>query len=93
MGCENVMIQILVSLIEWFAVTGLSVLGITYSPPSACHTPEPTEYRQVIAWNPGGALNAHGGTQVSSRDCIAGAEVKIYGSTPVFVTPSDRYDS
>ncbi|WP_417477325.1 hypothetical protein [Maricaulis sp.] len=87
------MIQFLVSLIEWFAVMGLSVLGISYSPPAGCHAPEPTEYRQMVAWNPGHASNTPAGTLISSRECISGSELRIHGSTPVFVTPSDRYDS
>lgn len=49
------MIQLLISLIEWFAVMGLSVLGIAYDPPQPCAAPEPTEFRQAVAWTPGDA--------------------------------------
>ena len=93
MGCENVMIQLLVSLIEWFAVMGLSLLGIPLSPGSDCVTVEPTEYRQVIVWTPADTHDARKGTQISSRDCLSGAEILIHEATPAFVTPSDRYDS
>lgn len=93
MGCENVMIQLLVSLIEWFAVIGLSILGIAYSPAPPCLTSEPTEFRQVISWNPADDFNAAKRMSVLSGDCVAGTEVLIRDATPVFVTPSDRYDS
>ena len=86
------MIQLLVSLIEWFAVVGLSILGIAYSPPQPCLTPEPTEFRQVISWEPAAGYGDRLGTQVSSGDCLAGSEVLIRNATPVFVTPSDHYD-
>ncbi|WP_417469959.1 hypothetical protein [Maricaulis sp.] len=87
------MIQLLVSLIEWFAVAGLSVLGIAYSPPQPCSTSEPTEFRQVISWHPELAADKSMGTRVSSGDCLAGSEVLIRNASPVFVTPSDHYDS
>jgi hypothetical protein len=93
LGCENVMIQLLVSLIEWFAVVGLSVLGISYEPPRPCINPEPTEFRQTVNWLPADARDAVRVINISSGDCIAGIDTLIHGSTPYFLTPSDRYDS
>ncbi len=92
MGCEYVMIQLLVSLIEWFAVAALSVLGIVYSPPQPCLSSEPTELRQVIVWQPAAAADKSLSMQVSSGDCLAGSELLIRDATPVFVTPSDHYN-
>ncbi|MGK0265874.1 MAG: hypothetical protein ACI82N_000116 [Maricaulis sp.] len=91
LGCENVMIQLLISLIEWFAVAGLSVLGISYELPQPCSAPEPTEFRQTISWTQSDEFALP--MPVSSRDCIAGADTLIHGSEPYFLTPSGRYDS
>ncbi len=93
MGCENVMIQLLISLIEWFAVMGLSVLGINYEPPRPCLTPEPTEFRQTVSWMPGDTLDPVRFTTVSSGDCVTGSDPLLHSSTPYFLTLSDRYDS
>ena len=93
MGCENVMIQLLVSLIEWFAVMGLSVLGINYQPPLPCLTPEPTEFRQAVNWSPGDERVSFRHAGVESGDCVTASDTLIHGAKPYFLTPSDRYDS
>ncbi len=93
MGCEDVMIQLLVSLIEWFAVMGLSVLGIAYELPQPCVSPEPTEFRQAVVWTPSDAYDVPEFTALASGDCVAGSDILIHSSKPYFVTPSDRYDS
>ncbi len=47
----------------------------------------------MISWNPADDFNAVKNTSVLGGDCLAGTEVLIRDATPVFVTPSDRYDS
>lgn len=93
MGCEDVMIQLLVSLIEWFAVMGLSMLGINYEPPRPCLGPEPTEFRQTVGWTPGSARDPVRFTIISSGDCVTASDALLHSSTPYFLTLSDRYDS
>lgn len=93
MGCDDVMIQLLVSLIEWFAVMGLSVLGIAYEPPQPCFAPEPTEFRQAVVWTPSDTYELSGFPAVAGGDCFAGSDALIHSTKPYFVTPSDRYDS
>tara|TARA_R110000868_G_scaffold218004_1_gene468148 strand:- start:27236 stop:27499 length:264 start_codon:yes stop_codon:yes gene_type:complete len=87
------MIQLLVALIEWFAVTGLSALGISYEPPRPCINPEPAEVRQTVNWVPADARAPVQVIHVSNGDCIVGIDTLVHGSTPYFLTPSDRYDS
>ncbi len=87
------MIQLLVSLIEWFAVMGLSVLGIAYEPPQPCFAPTPTEFRQTIVWTPTDTYELSDVSGVAIGDCGAGSDALIHSAKPYFVTPSDRYDS
>lgn len=87
------MIQLLVSLIEWFAVLALSSLGIAYAPSESCAAPEPTEFRQAVVWIPADGFDSAMTNVSAEAGCRPDFELPIISAKPVFGPASDRYDS
>ncbi len=42
------MSEFLASLVEWFAIITMSVMGIDYTPTASCDDIAPTEYRETV---------------------------------------------
>ena len=84
------MVQVLTSVIEWFAMLVLTSIGIEYEP-DACQAEQPTEYRQTatVFYTD---IKA-GWDSVNIEDC-AGRLLMHTQSEPVYVTsPRIVYDS
>ena len=86
------MVQFLASIIEWFAVLALSVLGIGYQPPQSCAAPEPTEFRQAVVWFPADGNDALQSTRFLTGACDLGTDLIVHDQKTHFVAPSDRYN-
>jgi len=42
------MTDIIASIVEWFAIMTMSLVGIEYEPPRACPPAAPAEYREAV---------------------------------------------
>ena len=86
------MVQFLVSIIEWFAVLALSVLGIGYELPQSCAAPEPTEFRQAVVWLPADGTDALQSARFVTGACDLGTDLVVHEQKTYFLAPSDSYN-
>jgi hypothetical protein len=92
LGYGIVMVHFLASIIEWFAVLALSVMGIGYQPAQSCASPEPTEFRQAVVWIPSEGSDPLQSARFAAGRCNMGTDLVIYGQKPSLLAHADSYN-
>lgn len=83
------MIQILISIIEWFAIVALSMVGIDYDPAKPCIPTEQAAEPAAIVYY---TTDRIADMAIRASDCASATLIPVEIS-PVEIKSRDTYDS